>query len=89
MHSPRLTLRAAASFPFSKRIVRGCVKRSKPADALFESARIHGLNSIERIERSQRSGHLARVIGEVAESVAEIVERDTLLDCRISVVGWL
>lgn len=37
---------------------------------LFERARIHGLNSIER---SQRSGHLARVTGEVAESVAEIV----------------
>lgn len=50
--------------------MRGCVKPSKPADALFERARIHGLDSIER---SQRSGHLARVIGEVAESVAEIV----------------
>jgi len=50
--------------------VRYCVKPSKPADALFERARIHGLNSIER---SQRSGHLARVTGEVAESIAEIV----------------
>jgi hypothetical protein len=46
------------------------VKPSKPADALFERARIRGLNSIDR---SQRSGHLAQVIGEVAESVAEIV----------------
>ena len=70
VHAPRVALRAASSFPFSKRIVRGCVKPSKPADALFERARIDGLNSIER---SQRSGHLARVIGEVAESVAEIV----------------
>jgi hypothetical protein len=50
--------------------VRSCVKPSKPADALFERARIHGLNSVDR---RQRSGHLARVIGEVAESVAEIV----------------
>jgi hypothetical protein len=50
--------------------VRSCIKPSKPADALFERARLHGLNSIDP---SQRSAHLARVIGEVAESVAEIV----------------
>jgi hypothetical protein len=66
----RSSLRAAPPFPISKRVVRGCVKPSKPADALFEQARLHGLGSIER---SQRSGHLVRVIGEVAESVAEIV----------------
>jgi hypothetical protein len=66
----RAALRAASSFPLSKRIVRGCVKPSNPADALFERARIDGLNSIDR---GQRSGHLARVIGEVAESVAQIV----------------
>ena len=46
------------------------MKLLNPADALFERARIHGLNSIDR---SQRSGHLARVIGEIAESVAGIV----------------
>src|SRR5881397_76362 len=51
--------------PVSKRVVRTCVKPSKPADALFERARINGLNSIDR---SWRAGHLARVIGEVAES---------------------
>ena len=66
----RAALRQASAFAVSKRVVRGCVTPSKPADALFEQARIHGLKSIER---SQRSGDLARVIGEVAESVAEIV----------------
>jgi hypothetical protein len=50
--------------------VRSCVELSKPADALFERARIHGLDSVDR---NLRSGHLARVTGEVAESVAEIV----------------
>jgi len=68
--SARIALRAASAFPISKRLVRSCVKPSKPTDALFERARVHGLNSIER---SQRSGHLARVIGEVAESISEIV----------------
>jgi hypothetical protein len=70
MLTARAALRAASPFPVSKRLVRSCVTLSKPADALFERARIDGLNSIQR---SQRSGHLARVIGEVAESVAEIV----------------
>jgi hypothetical protein len=68
--TPRAALRAASPFPISKRVVRSCVMPSKPADALFERARLHGLDSIDR---SQRSGHLARVIGEVAESVAEVV----------------
>jgi len=66
----RAALRVASAFPVSKRVVRSCVKPSKPADALFERARIYGLNTIDR---DQRSGHLARVIGEVAEAVAEIV----------------
>jgi len=66
----RVALRAAPPFPISKRVVRGCVKPSKPADALFERARLHGLKSIDP---SQRSGHLSRVVGEVAESVAEIL----------------
>ena len=70
MFTARAALRAATPFQVSKRVVRSCVKPSKPADALFERARIHRLTSIDR---SQRSGHLARVIGEVAESVAEIV----------------
>jgi hypothetical protein len=69
----RAALRAAPWFLIPKKLVRSCVKPSKPADALFERARIHGLASIER---SQRSGHLARVIGEVAESVTEIVLDD-------------
>ena len=50
--------------------MRSCVKPSKPADALFERARTQGLHTIDP---DQRSGHLARVIGEVAEAVAEIV----------------
>jgi hypothetical protein len=70
MLTARAALRAGSAFPIPKRLIRSCVKPSKQTDALFERARIHGLNSIER---SQRSGHLARVIGEVAESVAEIV----------------
>lgn len=70
LFTARAALREASAFEISKRIVCGCVKPSKPADALFEQARIHGLSSIEP---RQRSGHLARVIGEVAESVAEIV----------------
>jgi hypothetical protein len=84
--SARSSLRAASPFPISKRVVRGCVKPSKPADALFEQARLHGLGSIER---SQRSGHLARVIGEVAESVAEIVlaEQDYNLFWQIATPG--
>ena len=48
---PRLTARAAlregSAFPSSKRVVRACVKPSKAADALFERARIHGLDSID------------------------------------------
>ena len=70
LSTARAALREASAFAVPKRVVRGCVKPSRPADALFERARIHGLSSIDR---SQRSGHLARVIGEVAESVAEIV----------------
>jgi hypothetical protein len=66
----RAALRAAQPFPISEGVVRECVETSKPADALFERARVHGLGSIER---SRRSGHLVRVIGEVAESVAQIV----------------
>ena len=66
----RAALREASAFPVSKRVVRSCVKPSKPGDALFERARLSGLNSIDC---SQRSGHLARVIGEVAEAVAETV----------------
>lgn len=63
----RAALRDASAFEIWRRVVRGCVKSSKPADALFERARIRGLATLDR---SQRSGHLARVIGEVAESVA-------------------
>jgi hypothetical protein len=51
-------------------VIRDCVDPNQTADDLFERARKHGLATIER---SQRSGHLARVTGEVAESVAEII----------------
>lgn len=66
----RAALGAAGAFPIERSLIRGCVDPRKPADALFERARTGGL---ARIERSLRSGHLARVTGEVAESVAEIV----------------
>jgi hypothetical protein len=62
------------------------VKPSKQADALFERARIEGLDSIDR---SQRSGHLARGIGDVAESLAEIVldEQGYTLFWEITIPG--
>lgn len=52
-------------------MIEGCLDDTRePFDALFRRARTDGLASIARTERS---GHLWRVIGEVAESVAEIV----------------
>jgi hypothetical protein len=69
----RAALRGAVAFPIEESLIRGCVDTRKPADALFERARASGL---ARIERSLRSGHLARVTGEVAESVAETVLAD-------------
>jgi hypothetical protein len=78
----RAALRAAPPFPIPKSVVRRCVKPSRPADALFERARIHGLNSIDR---RQRSGHLARVIGEVAEMV--LAEQGYHLFWQITTAG--
>ncbi|MGD0167881.1 MAG: hypothetical protein ABSC51_11455 [Gaiellaceae bacterium] len=66
----RAAIRAAIALPIDESAIRDCVDTSQPAEELFERARKYGLATIER---SQRSGHLARVTGEVAESVAEII----------------
>jgi hypothetical protein len=52
-------------------MIDGCLDEQRDRfDALFRHARSGGLASIDRTERS---GHLWRVVGEVAESVAEVV----------------
>lgn len=64
-------LRAATAFCLGDEVIEGCLdERSDLFDALFRRARRDGLASIARTERS---GHLWRVAGEVAESVAELV----------------
>lgn len=79
-------LHAATSFPIEESTIQSCVDTSLPADELFSRARINGLTSIER---SHRSGHLARVTGEIAESVAEIIleECDYSLFWQITAPG--
>jgi hypothetical protein len=66
----RTAIRAATPFPIDENKIRGCVDTSRTVDELFERARTQGLATIER---SQRSGRLALITGEVAESVAEII----------------
>jgi len=66
----RAAIRSATPFPIDESTIRGCIDAGRAAEELFERARTH---SLATIERSQRSGHLARVTGEVAESVAEII----------------
>jgi hypothetical protein len=68
--SLRAAIRAATPFPIDESTIRRCIDTNSAADNLFERARTQGLTTIER---SQRSGHLARVTGAVAESVAEII----------------
>jgi hypothetical protein len=82
----RAALRAAATFPIEADAIRECLDAGSPADELFERARRDGLSSIER---SQRSGHLPRVTGEVAESVAQILldERGYNLFWQITTSG--
>ena len=69
----RFALRTATAFPVDTSAIRGCVNTSVDADRLFERARADGLASIKR---SERGGLLARVTGEVAESVAQILLAD-------------
>lgn len=67
----RRALRTATAFQLEDAVIARCLdERRDRFDALFRRARADGLGSIERAERS---GHLWRVVGEVAESVAEIV----------------
>jgi hypothetical protein len=67
----RRALRAATPFSLTASTIDGCLdERRVHLDALFRRARSGGLSSIDRTERS---GHLWRVVGEVAESVAEAV----------------
>jgi hypothetical protein len=70
----RPALRAATSFALGADLIDGCLDDDRDRfDALFRRARTEGLGSIPR---GERSGHLWRVVGEVAESVAEIVLAD-------------
>jgi hypothetical protein len=69
----RFALRTATAFPVDTSAIRGCVNTSVDVDRLFERARADGLASIKP---SERGGHLARVTGEVAESVAQILLAD-------------
>lgn len=67
----RRALRIATAFRLEDAVIEGCLDEGRDRfDALFGRARSDGLASIARTERS---GHLWRVVGEVAESVAEIV----------------
>lgn len=66
----RTALRAATAFPVEESAILSCIDTRRAADELFERARVDGLASIER---PLRSGHLARVTGEIAESVAAIL----------------
>ena len=75
----RSALRAATRFPLEPSHIDGCIHPEPAgADALFRRARTEGLASLRTDERS---GRLWRVIGEVAESVAEIVLDE--LDYRV------
>jgi hypothetical protein len=67
----RRALRTATPFPLKASTIHDCLDEQRDRfDALFRRARAGGLASIDRTERS---GHLWRVVGEVAESVAEVV----------------
>lgn len=67
----RQALRAATAFPLDDATIDGCLDGTGDRfDALFRRARAGGLASLEHAERS---GHLWRVVGEVAECVAEVI----------------
>lgn len=64
-------LRTATPFPLTASAIDDCLDEERDHfDELFHRARVGGLTSIGHTERS---GHLSRVVGEVAESVAEVV----------------
>ena len=64
----RPALRAAKHFRIETEWIAGCIG-NEAADVLFQTARERGLAALDP---SRRSGHLARVTGEIAESVATI-----------------
>src|SRR4051812_534092 len=67
----RRALRAAPPYPLDEETIDSCLDGKRERfDTLFRRARTAGLSSLKR---SERSGHLWRVVGEMAESVAEIV----------------
>ena len=66
----RTALRAAAAIPVTESVITACLHEDSEHDMLFAHARREGLAAVEP---SQRSGHLSRVVGEVAESVAEVL----------------
>jgi hypothetical protein len=82
----RVALRNATSFAVADGAIRRCIDNTRSVDQLFERARAHGLSSLER---GQRAGHLSRVTGEIAESVAEILldERGYNLFWQITTPG--
>jgi hypothetical protein len=70
----RRALRAATLLPIEPETIDQCLDEDRDqADALFRRARSVGLAGLAPTERS---GHLWRVVGEVAESVAEQVLAD-------------
>jgi hypothetical protein len=67
----RPALRTARLFPVDAETIDGSLDEARDGyDAVFRRARKEGLAAIPR---GERSGHLWRVVGEVAESVAELV----------------
>jgi hypothetical protein len=82
----RVALRNATSFAVAEGAIRSCIDNTRSVDQLFERARTDGLSSLER---RQRAGHLSRVTGEIAESVAEILldERGYNLFWQITTPG--
>jgi hypothetical protein len=70
----RGALRVAKPFPIEAATIEECLNDKRDqTDALFRRARAVGLAGLAPTERS---GHLWRVVGEVAESVAELVLTD-------------
>ena len=70
----RPALRAATQFPLDAEMIEECLDDKRDRfDALFRRVRSLGLAGLPR---SERSGHLWRVVGEVAESVAELALTD-------------
>lgn len=69
MPSLRQALRRATPVPVSQEMINGCLDLENPADRLFERTRRRGLAATPLHERRG----LARVTGEVAESLAELL----------------